>query len=843
MSFLDLINSTPGVGNSGSSSGFTPGKTYGTPPQILNNLQQVESSGNPNAVNASSGATGAYQFLPSTVKMLQGQGVNFDPNNPEQARSAADYYLHQLYQQTGSWPKALAAYGGFQSKDPAPYVNKVLAGTPFAQTAPKPSGNYLSLINSTPLTPQPEQVSQQPTQPPSTMQNVASAVGSTPLGSAALGALKGAADTLVLGPAQLITKTAAGLYPSSWPGARFLEGTAEQQQQDIQGINKGYQAATAQHPGAAEVGNITGSVAGAAALPVGEVGEGANLFNKAIWAAKTGGLVGASQPVTGEGNFWANKAGQVGAGAVGGLVGYPVAAGVGKVGGWLAGKALGALGGKGAVQAAAESGALLPENAPPVAKAAVAAVKDHPDLIPEVANASPELQQKIVQTATDPTKQINPQALKNQIISDKFGIQLTPGQASEDPRLISMERNLRGKPGNEAMVYKLQDQNTQLVNGLDTLQKSAAPDVNVPNNFDGGQSVINAIQNKVDQQRQATSAAYKALADANGGDLPMDGQTFANNAEAALKKQMKGAFLPPQFKGLLEDFKSGEQPMTYENFENLRTMLGAAQRTAMRSGDGNAEHAINLVRDQLENMPLTSEVEGIKPLADQARALAKQGFDLERQIPAYKAVASGAAQPDNFARKYIVGGTVKDLKGLAGLLQDDPNALQTIKAIPVNHLRDAAVNQAGLFSQNGYNNALDSLDPKLSVLYSPEEIQNLKDLGQAARLVMQRPAGSFVNESNTDVANLARTAGGVAAHAVDVATHSPLGSIAQNAIAKQVAKKSAQKTLSSILEPGAGISVPSPAQKTLLRDIPNIAGRAGAVSLSSLLTRSPQRSQ
>lgn len=125
----------------------TPGK-FGTPTHILDNLMQVESSGNPLAVGppiagSKERAMGAYQFLPSTVEMLKQQGIKFNPFDKAQSRDAADQYLQLLLKQSGGdMNKALAAYGGFKTKDPSSYIQKVTGGAPAPQTAasaPKPA--------------------------------------------------------------------------------------------------------------------------------------------------------------------------------------------------------------------------------------------------------------------------------------------------------------------------------------------------------------------------------------------------------------------------------------------------------------------------------------------------------------------------------------------------------------------------------------------------------------------------------------------------------------------------------------------------------------------------------
>ena len=47
--------------------GFNINKTYGTPSKILDNLMQVESSGNELAINKDTKAMGPYQFMPDTI--------------------------------------------------------------------------------------------------------------------------------------------------------------------------------------------------------------------------------------------------------------------------------------------------------------------------------------------------------------------------------------------------------------------------------------------------------------------------------------------------------------------------------------------------------------------------------------------------------------------------------------------------------------------------------------------------------------------------------------------------------------------------------------------------------
>jgi soluble lytic murein transglycosylase-like protein len=96
---------------------------------LLDSLKRVESGGNPKAVNKESGAMGAYQFMPGTHKMLENQGIKFDPYNEPESRAAAKKYLEKLVEQNnGDLKKALAQYGGFKQKDPTTYIENVLGG-------------------------------------------------------------------------------------------------------------------------------------------------------------------------------------------------------------------------------------------------------------------------------------------------------------------------------------------------------------------------------------------------------------------------------------------------------------------------------------------------------------------------------------------------------------------------------------------------------------------------------------------------------------------------------------------------------------------------------------------
>lgn len=615
------------------------------------------------------------------------------------------------------------------------------------------------------------------------------ALPDTTLGRFAAGALgeaKGASDFLITGPAQFLTHAAADIYPSNFPGANALEGAKQFVEEKKKSLNEGFENLTRNTRSSADIGEGFGNIIGGLALPQSKAAEGANLFNRMIAAAKTGAIAGTAAPTDDEKNFWLDKAKQIGGGALTGFLAQPVIEGatkaVGKAGELLAGwgkSFIDAIRGKGSPE--------IVNSANNIAK-----------------NASPELQQAI-QEAASGGKEIDHVALGRQLEADSlpYKVQLTAGQARQDPIAISQEMNTRSK--NPAMIYRLQDQNNALIQNLNHVRDIGAPDAAVADHITAGEKLINAGQKIIDDKQAQTSALYKKLIDANGGDLPMDGKAFVDNAEALLKKQMKSPFLPTQIRSVMEDIKSGE-PMTFENFENLRTTLATAARTAERAGDGNAAHAIGLVRNSLENMPINSEVQGIKEMADAARASAKEGFDMLRENPALKAIYDGKAQDNNFIQKYIVGSAKKDIANLAEVFKEDPEALQTVKAGTINYLKNAAgvLSDNGNFSQHGYNKALQSLGPKLDVIFGPDEAQIIRTVGNVSKYIQLAPKGAFINASNTDVANLARGGADVATHAIDRATGLPIGSITRGAVENIMQKRANQTAIKQMLGPGAG---------------------------------------
>jgi outer membrane lipoprotein SlyB len=420
--------------------------------------------------------------------------------------------------------------------------------------------------------------------------------------------------------------------------------------------------------------------------------------------------------------------------------------------------------------------------------------------------ATPELKQEL--SRLDP-KEINIDVLNRHLDADTLPvpIKLSEGQATRDPNIFSQEMNNRGK--NKEIANRYNEQNTQLVENIDAIKENASPNVYGTNVVENGQSLIDAYLD-IDKARLTNiDAKYQALRDAAGGDFPIDGVKFADNALISLKKNLKTEFLPDSIMKQVKAFKRGEK-MTFEQFEAMRTNLAAEMRKADIAGDGNAEFALGKVREALDDLPLVGETKELKALADIARAAAKERFDTLSSDKAYKAAVNGKVAPDDFIQKFVVNGKKGDIDTMVSHLGADSQAREVMASGIINWLKSKAgisKDGNGTFSQKGFNQALENIDPKILAIVGPEVNQQLKALGNTARNIQERPVGGFVNESNTWVGAIANKAAGGVELGLNLVGGGqygiPIGTMARGAVRNaQEARK-----IKESLKPGAGLQL------------------------------------
>jgi hypothetical protein len=427
---------------------------------------------------------------------------------------------------------------------------------------------------------------------------------------------------------------------------------------------------------------------------------------------------------------------------------------------------------------------------------------------PDLTGVSPPLRQAVTKAVQNSggnvTQELN-DAITNHIEAEKHGVQLMEGQATRDPEKFSAEQNTT----NPQIVKRINDQNTQMVDDLDRIRREAGPGTVQNNPIENGQLVVDDLKRADIPIRQDITNAYEAAKKASAtGDLQMDGQSFVDSANAALKPQSKFRFLPSTVKGILDDVSEAGGKMNLDDFQAYQTQISAEIRKAQRAGDGNAVAAISRVQDALKSTaPMSGETAQAKALFDVAIGKARARFDAIDADPAYAAAVdeSTGARPikpgepsplaDTFIDKYVLGkGAPKaNVDNLMGKLS--PEAKEAIASHTLGTIRNSAVGPNGIISPYGLNGALAKYGPKLDSLVSPATREDIEGLGRVVHNAKVAPAGHSVNYSKSGVImNAAQGLGEAALNGKTLGLGVPI-------IKNIAASRAAARTL----QPGAGL--------------------------------------
>ena len=439
-----------------------------------------------------------------------------------------------------------------------------------------------------------------------------------------------------------------------------------------------------------------------------------------------------------------------------------------------------------------------------------------------LASASPELQAKI---GSYPTELVDIKALENQLKGDKFGYQLTKGEALQDAAMMSDEFNKRAK--NQELMARLEDRDAKIAEGFNTLVAKAAPDIPGGNNLvDLGQISIDQLLAKDKTRLADIKTKYEALEKANGGNFPIDTNKLKADVDAMLSQKVLKRYANDNMKSYLDDLADFQKRgnMTFDEFENLRTNLAEEMRS---NNNGNGRKVAYIIREALENLPMSDNLKMIKPMADAARNAVRERYQVLDTNPAYRAavkdtrlsneLADGLEHvaADKFIKKFVVDGATADVKRLVNELGQNTLGHQAAQAGLIKHLEGVAVGSKGVINQKTFNDALNKTIGKKLFDVMPNEVAvDLKDLADLARLTEHVGGKGFANTSNTVPAMMREGALNAAEMGINVKTGSPIGSIGRAAMEKLTANKKIKESL----ELGAGVKRPI---KDMLKDLEN----------------------
>lgn len=445
------------------------------------------------------------------------------------------------------------------------------------------------------------------------------------------------------------------------------------------------------------------------------------------------------------------KAGNIITGAVGGAIGGPVGVGIGKT--------VGSVIQKGSRVAANQSG-----------RTATAATKLVDDAIVETGiKVNQASRTQLVNDATknlSKSKQIDAAAAVRKSLLDREGFKGTNAQVNKNAQNWTAERQTaKSSPDlNEVHIGN----NEQLTSKWESLvdETGATPTDNVSRM----ESTFQTLK-QGDEARQADiGAKYAAAREMSGNDLLLNHVRFIDQASREIEKAGKGTFIPPSITRVFNEMfgDPNNARFTYEKSESLINILNAEFKKADRAGDGNVKWVIGAIRDNLNKEVDNSIADlsgslgqgasdgglaGTQGAWNTARGAAKDRFQDLDSNPALKAALDDAS-PDRSFNRIVLNSDKRDLiklvDGLKGTPQGQQNLAELQGATIEHFIKKATGADNGAFNTAMLNKAIKSFDPeRMKVLFSPEQIARINDIQKVGDILMQRPQGAHINDSNT----------------------------------------------------------------------------------------------
>ena len=499
-----------------------------------------------------------------------------------------------------------------------------------------------------------------------------------------------------------------------------------------------------------DLGELTGDIAAKAPLYVAGGAPTAGVKGLAAFAgreAAIGGLDGSLRHAKSADEQVGNTLVGAAGGAIGGVVGVGI------------GKTVGAAIKKGSRVAANKSG-----------RTATEATKLVDDAIAETGirvNAASRTQ--LVNDATknlSKSKQIDAAAAVRKSLLEREGFKGTNAQVNKNAQNWTAERQTaKSSPDlNDVHIGN----NEQLTSKWELLvdETGATPTDNVGRM----ESTLQTLK-QGDEARQADiGAKYAAAREISGNDLPLNHVRFIDQASRDIEKAGKGTFIPPSITRVFNEMfgDPNNARFTYEKSESLINILNAEFKKADRAGDGNVKWVIGAIRDNLNKEVDNSIADlsgslgqgasdgglaGTQGAWNAARGAAKDRFQDLDSNPALKAALDDAS-PDRSFNRLVLNSDKRDLiklvDGLKGTPQGQQN-LADLQGATIEHfIKKATGADNGAFNTAMLNKAIDGFSPeKMKVLFSPEQIARINDIRQVGDILMQRPQGSHINDSNT----------------------------------------------------------------------------------------------
>ena len=375
---------------------------------------------------------------------------------------------------------------------------------------------------------------------------------------------------------------------------------------------------------------------------------------------------------------------------------------------------------------------------------------------------------------------VDPLAIVRRQDFETLGIEPTRGQLLRDPRQFQMEQNLAQieKVG-DPLLERLSQQQGAFGRALEAVR----PGQTMPAYEVGGQ-VIEAIGPRVTRGgtygelgAKIDDAFNKARA-APGSDAVLPFEQYQARIAQTLD-DFEDKIPAPVAKRLGSFTEEGGRDFSIKEAAKYRQMLSARITGAT---DPAEREALSKLKSNLDDFMVNSAADA-GPNAVDAIRLFREGISLSSErarafeAKGLKAVVEDRAVPEDFVKKFVIGGNVDDLKKIRDALnrsdvspeQQAKNlaAWDAIRNQSVQYMMDRAMREEGKFSQAGFRNAFEQFgtptgkgNSKLEILFQPEEIGTLAAIRRASEAAFSPPPSGgvpLVNRSGTAaaIANLA----------------------------------------------------------------------------------------
>lgn len=497
-----------------------------------------------------------------------------------------------------------------------------------------------------------------------------------------------------------------------------------------------------------DLGELTGDIAAKAPLYVAGGAPSAGVKGLAAFAgreAAIGGLDGSLRYAKSADEQVGNTLVGAAGGAIGGVAGVGI------------GKTVGSVIKKGSRVAANRSG-----------RTATAATKLVDDAITETGiRVTPAARAKLVNDATknlSKSKQIDAAAAVRKSLLDSEGFRGTNAQVNKNAQNWTVERQTaKSSPDlNEAHI----GQNEQLTSKWESLadETGARP---VDNNA-RMESTFDTLRQGDEASRANISKLYDDAKALSGGDIEVNHTRFIDDMTNHLTYNIDAAYVP-KVQNLVEGIVKQDGKLTLKGVESVKKLMN---NLIGSTSDGSYRYALNEAKRMLDDEVIKSGDDFIQAAAgnpalagrkaeldaaaegfSKARGAARDRFIELDTNPALKAVLNDTA-PDKSFDTLVLKANERDLIKLVDSLRGTPQGQQNLAdlqgATIESFIGKATRADNGAFSTAQLNKAIESFgNNRMRALFMPEQIARINDIQKVGDILMQRPQGAHINDSNT----------------------------------------------------------------------------------------------